>query len=280
MHKHILKLVNFSLTAFGDAHDGPLISSMALHGPWKCPGGHTECEVDTVINCVLQKYGPKLGMTFVRCLMIDGAALMSSVGTCKMLPQIQDDLKKWDEVQQCTKGSAADDMMAYAQLVTTHRAGDHQYIPWVVVDGKNLPCVGGVCDVLAAVCEELMKKGMPHADCKSEYPPLPVGTHMPTPELHPVQKAVNAALKYDSLKKKWVPKDHVKDYSPVLEAAGIHLPPAPKAPKAKPSNAELKQAFKAALKHAQAEAKPNKGSAANAELKKAVNAAEKVVAGK
>lgn len=233
----VLAHVNFSMTAFGNAHDGPLFSSIGLHGPWKCPGGAVECETDTIINCVVQKYGAKAAYPFAQCLIADGEGLQTSIPKCSSLEELQSEKQKWEAVQKCMQGAPADDIMAYAQMVTqaAAKAAGHTHMPLVLIDGLHLPCIGG-CEVLPAVCEQLKTKFLPTVGCPTEFPPTGPPTALPSVPAHPVHLAYSTAL-----------KDHVLDYSPVLAAAGIKLPPPPPA---KPAKGSEKAAFKKALERA------------------------------
>jgi interferon gamma-inducible protein 30 len=131
-------IVNFGQSVWGNARQqGSVIT---------CQHGATECKMNTLQNCAIALAGKNTSqwVSMVHCLETHGVNQQKFLTTCATAADY--DLAALNTCWTGAQGKALD------QAAFKATPSDHQYVPWVTVNGVNI-CTEAGCDtVLADVC--------------------------------------------------------------------------------------------------------------------------------
>lgn len=145
-------IVNMTLVPFGNA--------VIQNGQIQCQHGPQEC-IGNTIECCAIKYNPdpRKYWPFVLCMEAHGDNMLQYPEQCA-----HDAGLDWKEIDTCYNGPIGHqcDLQAGAET-----PADHQYVPWVVVDGTQLQNTNAL---MYQVCQDYKGANKPAA-CNNLPPP-------------------------------------------------------------------------------------------------------------
>mmetsp|Transcript_20070 Transcript_20070/g.28261 ORF Transcript_20070/g.28261 Transcript_20070/m.28261 type:complete len:142 (+) Transcript_20070:209-634(+) len=129
---------------------------MSSGGKVSCQHGEEECEGNRWEQCAIAHYPDASEyFPFYYCMESEGDNMLSHVKDCAAKANMD-----YDTLSTCYNSEESDDLQKKAAEMTP---SDHQYVPWVLVNGEKSPSDGD--QILEEVCNAY--KGTPPKACSS-----------------------------------------------------------------------------------------------------------------
>lgn len=152
-------ILSIEMIAYGNAHETQLSS-----GEWKytCQHGPKECEGNLIENCIMDAagYNDTLYMPVIFC-MENSTDPVFYASKCVNAANMD-----WNSIKKCSAGSQGNALMHKAAVKTDALNPSHEYVPWIVVDGRHTEALQNAAqkDFLGVVCD--FYKGTKPKECE------------------------------------------------------------------------------------------------------------------
>ncbi len=129
--------MNLTLVPYGNAKTNVLGTVTCQHGEQECEGNRWE-------QCAIAKYPQQSQyFEFYYCMEKFADKMLDNVQNCAKQANME-----YSTLESCFNSNESKELQKAAAAMTPK---DHQYVPWVLVNGKKSPSDGD--DILKEVCE-------------------------------------------------------------------------------------------------------------------------------
>ena len=130
LDKGLLDMVDFTFVPFGNAEE----SKQGDQWVFTCQHGAEECSGNTLTNCVMDQISDSMTKTKA-VICIEQIANVNGQGFATALRQCSAQYKFDSSAVTTCMGNAHGNALQHAAAIRT--PSDHQYVPWVVVNGSH-----------------------------------------------------------------------------------------------------------------------------------------------